>query len=120
AGLFPVLVPHGLGEGWQPAQATFRRGEDVTVGTLRVGYLTPSGGQVLLIESNADASGLLASELGEDVRADGEVVVAGRPWTRSVVRGDERALVLLDPDRITIIVGRAPIEEMAELAGSLR
>lgn len=119
AGLFAVLVPHELGEGWRPVQATFLRENDA-VGTLRLGYLTPSGGQLLLIESNADTSVLLATELGDDVRPDGEVVVAGRPWTRSVVRGDERSLVLVESDRVIVIVGRAPAEEMTELAGSLR
>jgi hypothetical protein len=121
AGLFPVLVPQGLGEGWRTVQAKFRLDEaDPSVGTLRLGYLTPSGGQLLLIESNADASDLLTAELGEDVRPDGEVVVAGRPWTRSVVRGDERSLVLVESEHIIVIVGRAPIEEMTALAESLR
>ena len=119
AGLFTVLVPHGLDEGWRPVQATFGR-ENETVGTLRLGYLTPSGGQLLLVESNADVSVLLASELGDEVRPDGEVMVAGRAWTRSVVRGDERSLVLVESDRIIVIVGRAPADEMTELAGSLR
>lgn len=120
SGVFPVLVPQGLDEGWRPVQASFRRGEDSTVGTLRLGYLTPSGGQVLLIESNEDVSALLAAELGDDVRPDGETVVAGRPWTRSVVRGNERALVLMETDRIVIIVGRASVDELTDLAASLR
>lgn len=121
AGLFPVLVPQGLDEGWRTVQARFARdGKDAAVGTLRLGYLTPSGGQLLLVESNADAGALLAAELGNDVRPDGEVVVAGRPWTRSIVRNDERSLVLVEEERTVIIVGRAPAEEMTALAESLR
>jgi len=121
AGLFPVLVPDGLGEDWRTVQAKFRRDpDDGAVGTLRLGYLTPSGGQVLLVESNADAGALLAAELGEDVRPDGEVVVAGQSWTRSIVRGDERSLVLVEEGRTIVIVGRAPVEEMITLAESLR
>jgi len=119
AALFPVLVPDGLDEGWRTVQAKFRR-DDGAVGTLRLGYLTPTGGQVLLVESNADAGALLAAELGEDVRPDGEVVVAGQSWTRSIVRGDERSLVLVEDGRTIIIVGRAPVEEMITLAESLR
>jgi hypothetical protein len=64
AGLFTVLVPHELGEGWRPVQAKFRREADGTVGTLRLGYLTPSGGQLLLIEFNTDASVLLPADTG--------------------------------------------------------
>lgn len=120
ADLFPVLAPEGLGGGWRPVQATFRRSEEGQAGTLRLGYLTPSGGQLLLVESNGDASALLASELGDEVRPDGEVVVNDRTWTRSVVRGDERAVVLAETERVVIIVGRATSDEMIELAAALR
>ena len=120
ADLFSVLAPEGLGDGWRPVQATFRRSEEGQVGTLRLGYLTPSGGQLLLVESNGDAPSLLAGELGTDVRPDGEVTVNDRTWTRSLVRGEERALVQAETGRIVIIVGRAPTEEMTELAAALR
>jgi hypothetical protein len=113
-------VPEGLDERWRPVQASFRRSAEGAVGTLRVGYLTPSDGQVLLVESNEDGPTLLKRELGDDVRPDGEVTVNGQTWTRSVVRGDERALVHVESGRMVIIVGRAPIEEMTSLAASLR
>jgi Protein of unknown function (DUF4245) len=120
AGLFPVEVPEGLDEGWRTVQAGFQRGDGGTVGTLRLGYLTPSDGQVLLVESNEDSATLLPHELGDEVRPDGEVIVDERAWTRSVVRGDERALVQIEDVRIIVIVGRAPDDELTALADSLR
>ncbi len=119
ADLFPVAVPQGLDEGWQPVQATFRRTDDGTAGTLRLGYLTPSGGQLLLIESSEDAGGLLEHELGEEVDPQGEVTVDGRAWRSSLVRGDERALVDVQDARTIIVVGHAPLEELIALAESL-
>jgi hypothetical protein len=127
ANLFPVVVPEGLGEGWQPVQATFRRTDGGARGTLRLGYLTPSGGQALFVVSNEDTGALLGRELGDDVRPQGEVSVNGRSWTSSVVRGDERALVRTETVRAQgeqtvrtiIVVGNATIEDLTALAGSL-
>ncbi len=125
AQLFPVVTPHGLSDGWRPVQATFRRaGEDT--GALRLGYLTPSGGQALLVVSNEDAADLLARELGDQVRPQGEVPINGRAWDSSIVRGDEYALVDLGgngaapAERTIIVVGDAPLAELTELAASLR
>jgi hypothetical protein len=120
ARLFPLVVPEGLDAGWRTVQAEFRRGGDGEVGTLRLGYLTPSDGQLLLVESNEESATLLPRELGDEVRPDGEVVVNERAWTRSVVRGDERALVQVEDGRIIVIVGRAPNEELTALAEALR
>jgi hypothetical protein len=119
AALFPVVVPRDLGDGWQPVQATFRRTDDSTAGSLRLGYLTPSGGQVLLVQSNEAAGPLLARELGQDVRPEGEVTIDGRAWRSSLVRDGERALVDAAEDRTIIVVGRAPLEELTALADSL-
>jgi hypothetical protein len=128
ADLFPVVVPSGLPEGWQPVQATFRRTEDGTGGSLRLGYLTPSGGQVLLVVSNEDTSILIERELGEDSRSQGEVLVDGQAWGSAVVRGNERSLVRTETVRsgegqtvrTVIVVGRAPLDELTTLAGSLQ
>jgi hypothetical protein len=125
AALFPVVTPKGLEEGWRPVQATFRRAGEGT-GALRLGFLTPSGGQALLIVSNEDASSLLARELGDQVRPQGEVSINGRVWDSSIVRGDEYALVDLGGTRsapaarTVIVVGEAPLAELTTLAAALR
>ncbi len=90
------------------------------MGTLRVGYLTPSGGGVQLIESNEDAGSLLARELGDQVRTQGQVTVSGKTWQSSVVRGDERTLVDTSAERTLIVIGRAELDELTVLVQSLR
>jgi hypothetical protein len=130
SGLFPVVVPEGLGPEWQMVQATFRRTADGDAGTLRLGYLAPGGGQLLLVVSNEETGALLARELGEDIRPQGEVTVAGKAWTSSLVRGDERALVQTETVRTgseepstvrtIIVVGKAELGQLTTLAGSLR
>jgi hypothetical protein len=118
AALFPVVVPRGLDD-WRPVQATFRR-PSPGVGTLRLGYLTPAGGQVLLIVSNETASDLLARELGDAVEPEGELTINGGAWASSVVRGDERALVHAETARTIIVVGHASRDELTSLAAALR
>ena len=118
AKLFPVAAPQDLGTDWRPIRATFQQSSGV--GTLRVGYITPSGGGVQLIESNEDASALLARELGDQVRTQGQVIVNGKSWQSSAVRGDERALVDTSAERTLIVIGQADVGELTALARSLR
>jgi hypothetical protein len=117
AAIFPVLEPRGLGDGWQAVQATFHRADPAA---LRLGYLTPSGGELLLVESNENSDTLLTRELGDEVQPQGEVVTVGDlRWTQSVVRDNERALVNIDVDRTVVIVGRVSFEELTTFANSL-
>jgi Protein of unknown function (DUF4245) len=117
AKLFPVAAPQGLSADWRPISATFQQSDGV--GTLRVGYLTPSGAGVQLIESNQEAGPLLARELGEQVRTQGQVIVNGKPWQASVARGEERALVDTSAERTLIVIGHADVGELTVLAQSL-
>lgn len=117
AQLFPVAAPEGLAADWQPVSAVFQASGGV--GTLRVGYITPSGGAVQLIESNENAGSLLARELGDQVRPQGDVTVNGKTWRSSTVRGDESALVDTSSERTVIVVGQAGLDEMTKLAQSL-
>ena len=118
ADFFDVVVPRDLPEGWRVVSASFRRAGEV--GTLRLGYLTPSGDGVQLVLSNAPAADLLAQELGNETRPQGEVSVAGQAWTSSIVRGDERALVSTTAARTIVVVGRATLDDLTVLAGALR
>ena len=118
AGDFPVAAPTGLADGWRTLTARYAAGDGRAV--LRVGYLTPDGDGVLLIESDRPADALLAEELTAAARPLGAVAVAGRDWQRYAGRPGERALVLLEPERTLIVVGAAADDELAELAASLR
>jgi len=129
AKLFPVVVPQGLSDGWKAVQATFRRTEDGTTGTLRLGYLSPTGGQVLLVESNEDLDTTFDQEVGADARQEGGVQVGEKPWTSWACSDGEWALTdaVLENGgstdarliRLTIVIGRAGHDELTALAASL-
>lgn len=114
---FPVSEPTGLASGWQPVRSAFQRGDAGAV--LRVGFRTPSGGTAQLIESNVAGDALVHGELGEQARVEDTVSLIGRDWQRYNTDRGERALVLRQPDRTVIVVGQAPIEELAALAASV-
>jgi len=115
---YAVVVPSGLPGQWRPVSATFRRGTDGAV--LRLGYLTPSGGAVQLVESNEPLAPLMARELGDQIRPVGATALSGREWQSFQVRGSERALVLTEAGRTVIITGRAEPAELEQLAAALR
>ncbi|WDZ86851.1 DUF4245 domain-containing protein [Micromonospora cathayae] len=118
ANAFPVAEPSGLGDGWRPIRARFQQSDEGS--TLRLGYLTPEGRGVQLVQSNVPPERLLPTELTDDNQPQGALDLDGRSWQRYTARGDERALVLLEPDRTVIVVGEAAEKELRELADSVR
>jgi hypothetical protein len=114
---FPVSTPVGLSQRWRPVSARFTGGESGAI--LRVGYLTPEGGAVQLVESNEPFADLVARELGERVGTGTTVILDNGPWQLFTVRGDERALVSGSPERTMIVVGRASVAELRTLATAL-
>ncbi|MGI5214234.1 DUF4245 domain-containing protein [Plantactinospora sp. CA-290183] len=118
AGAFPVSEPTGLADGWTTISAVFQRAD--AGATLRLGYVTPSGGGVQLLQSNVPADGLLPAELTGDARQQGLTDLGGRSWQRYTARPGELALVLLEPTRTVIVVGPVPEDDLRHLATSLR
>ncbi|MDW5326321.1 DUF4245 domain-containing protein [Plantactinospora sp. KLBMP9567] len=118
ANVFPVGEPTGLADGWRTVLAEFRR--EAGGATLRIGYLSPDGGGVQLVQSSLPADGLLRAELTREGRPQGTVEVGGRSWQRYTARPDESALVLLEPDRTVLVVGRASEGELRQIVASLR
>ena len=114
---FPVSVPDGLGGDWRTVSASYQRGDGAAA--LRIGYLTPGDGGIQLIESDVPADVLLPRELTPQASAQGVVEIAGAQWRRYSARPGERALVLLEPERTTIVVGAASDDELRELAAAL-
>jgi len=115
---FPVGEPVGLDADWHPVSADFRQVDGGRI--LRVGYVSPQGGGVQLVQSDVQPEQLLLAELTADGQAQGSVELAGRAWQRYTARAGERALVLLEPRRTVIVVGSADESELRELAGKLR
>jgi hypothetical protein len=118
ANAFPVAEASGLSGDWRVTAATFQRADDGRV--LRIGYLTPEGAGVQLVQSNVPAERLLTAELSADARARGTARIGDRSWQLFRARPGEQALVLLEPQRTVIAVGAASEDELRELAAALR
>ncbi|MFJ8689099.1 DUF4245 domain-containing protein [Micromonospora wenchangensis] len=118
ANVFPVAEPSGLGDGWRTVSASFRTVDDGA--TLRVGYLTPEGRGAQLVQSSVPPERLIPAELTAQGQPQGPADLGGANWQRYTGRGNEQALVLLEPDRTVIVVGDARDNELRELAGALR
>ncbi len=117
ANAFPVSQPEGLGEGWRPVRADFRTVEGGA--NLRLGYVTPEGRGAQVVQSSVPPERLLPTELTEQGQPQGQTDLGGRTWQRYTARGNEQALVLLEPDRTVIVVGDARDNELRALAGAL-
>jgi hypothetical protein len=118
ANAFPVAEPAGLGEDWRVISAMFQKAEGGQI--LRIGYVTPDGAGLQLIQSDVPPEKLLPAELTKSGRPGGTVKVDGEAWQRYTARPGERALVLLERDRTVVIVGGAHDEEQRELATAVR
>src|SRR5262249_18322715 len=120
---------------WRPVSAVYEPKSPGSPGAvLRIGYLTPSGGSVQLIESNAPRDGLLIAELGDNTTPQGVVSLRAASWDAFQVRNGEQALVQTSsgqtssgqtssgqtsPGRTLIVIGSADPGELRTLAGAV-
>ncbi|MBO4208104.1 DUF4245 domain-containing protein [Micromonospora echinofusca] len=118
ANVFPVSEPVDLGSGWRTVSARYQPVDGGA--TLRLGYLSPDGRGVQLVQSSVDPEKLLPAELTREGQPQGTTQLGGRSWQRYTARSNEQALVLLEPNRTVIVVGAAREQELRELAGALR
>ncbi|MEW2326810.1 DUF4245 family protein [Micromonospora chersina] len=118
ANAFPVAEPRDLGSDWRTVSARYQT--EPGGGTLRIGYLTPEGRGAQLVESNVPAEKLLPAELSGGQPQGPADLPGGVSWQRYTARGNEQALVLLEPNRTVIVVGDAGEAELRELATALR
>jgi hypothetical protein len=114
---FPLLEPKGLAAKWRPVSALYQ--PDPAGSVLRIGYETPGGGTLQLVEGNVDPDTMLNRELGSAAKATGQVDIGGRSWQRYTARKGEHALVLKEPERTVIVVGAASEAEVQALAAAL-
>ncbi|HET6213302.1 MAG TPA: DUF4245 domain-containing protein [Micromonosporaceae bacterium] len=113
---FPVAVPHDLAAGWRPVSATYAPAGGGS--TLRIGYLTPAGAGVQLVQSDVPVDALLAAELGAGRQLRGAEEVDGRAWQRYAARHDETAYVRTENRRTIIVIGPASAGELRALAAA--
>ncbi len=117
AAVFTVAVPRGLGNDWHTASATFRRENGGA--TLRIGYVDPGKESMQLIESSVPPDTLLPAELGSGGKALGNYRTPAGVWRVYDGRPGETALVLTEPTRTIIVVGKADRTNLQTLASSL-
>lgn len=106
-----------LPAGWVPMSAVFQPGE--AGDTVRVGYVTPDGGSVQLVQSTVPAERLLPDELPEPVTPAGTEELAGRSWQVYPPQDGERALVLLEPEQTLLVKGTTSAAELRQFAEAL-
>ncbi len=112
---FPVLEPAGLPPKWTVISATYGDG------TLRVGYVTPGGAGLQLVESDQPVDRLLPAELGTDAKPGNLINIDAGQWREyPVARNGDRALVLADNGRTTVVIGTASEAELRTFVDALR
>ena len=117
AAAFAVTVPKGLGDDWHTSSATFQR--QAAGMTLRLGYVDPDKDPVLLVESSVPAATLLPGELGADAKALGNYRTQAGVWRLYDGRPGEKALVLAEPARTIVVVGKTDPKNLETLASAL-
>jgi len=118
AAAFTVVVPQGLGDDWHTSSAKFAR--QTTGATLRLGYVDPDKDPIQLVESSIPADSLLPGELGDKAKALGNFRTGAGVWRVYDARPGEKALVLTEPARTIVVVGRTDVKNLETLATALR
>ena len=114
---FPLRVP-ALPQGWRANSVSTERVGAAGDRAVRVGYLTPDGRFLRLVQSGADEAALLATEAEGTPVASGPVAVNGTTWvtytdgTREPIR-----IAALDGVRL-LITGSGTDDEFRTLAAA--
>jgi hypothetical protein len=113
-----TTAPAGLSDRWRPTSTKFVAAGPSNGASFRIGYVTPSGTYAEFLESN-DAPEAVAAQYGP-LGVDGSANVNGAQWQQFRTK-DDQILLRATVGKVTLIVtGSAPINELTELAGSLR
>jgi len=116
---YPVREPAGLPSGWRATSASVNRLAGGPI-TLRVSYITPSSKYIQVVQSDIPSETLIPQELGGG-KIQGRTEIGAVVWHRYAGRrGDETALVLLDPKVTVVVTGDAPVGELTAFAALLR
>ena len=94
-----VVRPDGLGADWKPVSSAVSHEGGVTV---RVGYQTPDGNGIQLVETDADAETLLSQELPDGAQPSGTMSWEDRDWQMFETKGGNA--VVFSGENVTILV----------------
>jgi hypothetical protein len=115
---YPIRQPGNLPGGWTSISSSFTRGEDGSV--LRVAYVLPARTGFQLIESNRPVNSLLPDELGADAKPGSLETIGDRQWRAyPAARDGNRALVLAEDGRTTIVIGTTTDADLRTFALAL-
>lgn len=112
-----VQEPTGLSEEWKPVSSAVD--PDSAEVTMRVGYHTPEGAGIQLIQSEGDLEATMHQELGADPQPSGAVEAADREWLSYVTVEGHDALVFDGDDLVMVVYGDAELEELEEFVAAL-
>jgi hypothetical protein len=113
-----TMAPTGLNDRWRPTSTKFVAAGPSNGASFRIGYVTPSNKYAEFLESN-DAPEAAAAQYGP-LGVDGSANVNGAQWQQYRTNEDQ-VLLRTTVGKVTLIVtGSAPMNELVELAGSLR
>jgi hypothetical protein len=112
-----TVSPQGLDSAWVPISAVF---QPEPAATVRVGYVTPSGDSLQVLQTGLPSDQVLTRELTEPRQPGGEIELGGVLWQQYRSGSGKRALVRLEPDRTVLVFGSAAIPELHEFAAALR
>lgn len=123
---FPVAVPQNLPADWTVVRARWtpvgRAGLDrqPAIGnTFQLGYLTAQQMYIGLDQRDTDGPGLIRTA-ARDGNADGQSVIADKPWQRYVSRdGRTRAVARTGDGSTVVISGDLPYESLDAFAATL-
>ncbi|UED88357.1 DUF4245 domain-containing protein [Streptomyces profundus] len=114
---YPVLVPEGLSADWRATSVRFEP-QGAHGATWRLGFVNPDEDYVALAQADGAADDFVRSvtQQAEDTGATERV--DGRDWARW--EGEKYdALVLSEADVTTVVMGTAPMDQLARMAGAL-
>lgn len=122
---FPVLEPTGLSSDWTPNSAWYEPADvtgDIDGGLLHVGYLTPEGSYAEVRQTDGDRQEAVAEWVDDAEQVD-TVTITGRRWdvVESPKTGKQALVTTTGGKGTTVVVtGKANLDELQQLAGSLR
>ena len=119
AHVFTVVQPQGLSSGWRPVSSTF--GVENGRHVLRVGYVTPDGAGIQLVESDGSAAAAISDVVGTANPVGSSVQLGDRTWGEvGAGKNDQRALIDTATGYTVIVKGQASEKDLRTFASSLR
>lgn len=120
---FRVVEPTDLPDGWVATSAWFDTDAvsgAIGGGVLHVGYVTPDGSYAEVRQTDGDADAAV-DDWVDGASPVSDVVVGDQTWT--LVESEQtgkQALVATDRGVTVVLTGKASVDELEELAASLR